>query len=256
MSDTKKKYVPKSGLILATVSAINPTPEEIEQLTGRPPKFTPEYTGVMDDGLHKASFQIWLKDTESGHHHVHRFNVLNGLRVSKADPTNVQWVNNGLSLVWGRGKRDVEEKNGRMFEEFRKRPYRQAFIGEENLCNFLYAWYLQGGWMKDGEGIDLDWEMMFAGDFRDIQALIPKVNAQKNGNTVSALCVIRNEKEAIWKQLAPGWWMGDLLGGNSDKPSVRKWLEDLKGPYGCKDAYVLAPYGKAAPTGATSDLPF
>lgn len=255
---TKREYKPEAGLLKVKVVGINPTTEEIAGFFGKKDmNWKTDYIGKTAEGDRKVNMDIWLQDVETKQYHHLKFIIADKNRVSK-NTGSFQWVNTAGQLVFSA---DVSKQAGTMYEEFIKREYRVAKVGEENLTNFLTAWCLQGKKATDDQEIYPDLNRIFSGDFSELKALVPVIANKQDQGIMVAMATISTASSNgktysnIWKTLAPGWWWEKILVQDKSHYGVKAWLEAIQGPYGPKDKYSLDPLGKEQPTPQPTQTP-
>lgn len=250
----QQEYVKRVGLFEGEVVAINPTAEEfkdklnIELQEGS--KVT-EYLGKNDSGDTKFRIDIWLKDVKNGDQFKVSF-FLEDREKQNKDATKKQYINSIGSCTW------AEDENA-LPEWFKKRDYRVAHVGEEELYNFLRVWFGKLDFVKETSVLELDWKKLMKGNTSELRG---QINGEYCTNVVSLATVVMKEKDGEMKEyqgvynkgFLPSYTLKNFRVVNYSDSSVLSTLrskksKDLKpherfvlsvtGEYGCRDFYIL-----------------
>ena len=250
----QQDFSKKVGLFTAEVIAINPTLEqykdvlEIDLPEGS--KAT-EYLGKNKDDNNYLRVDVWLKEEKNGDKFKVTFFLEDKERVNK-DGSKKQYINNIGGCSW------AEEEN-MLPDWFKKREYRAAHVGEEELYNFLRTWLGQLDYSKEDSALDLDWKKLMKGNTSELKA---QVNGAYCTPVVALATVVMREKEGEMKEyqgvynkaFLPTYALKNFRTVNYSDNSVlsnirSKKSKDLKpherfvlsvtGEYGCKDFYIL-----------------
>jgi hypothetical protein len=125
---TKKSLF--TGLCPMNVIAINPSADEIMEIYGREEVKDPEYSGQTEAGEAKLRLDIYLKNTEN--------NLITKIvfwledRLSISSKGNKQFINSVGMSTWAADQPTQDW--------FTMKPYREGYVGEADLYNFLSAW--------------------------------------------------------------------------------------------------------------------
>lgn len=247
-------FTKKVGLFTGEVIAINPTAEEYKDVLGMDlpdnSKIT-EYLGKNNDGNSYLRVDVWLKEEKNGDKFKVTFFLEDKVRINK-DETKKQYINNIGSCSW------AEEENT-LPDWFKKREYRLAHVGEEELYNFLRTWLGQLDYTKESSVLELDWKKLMKGNVSELKA---QVQGAYCTPIVALATVIMKEKEGEMKEyqgvynkaFLPTYALKHFrltnYSDNSVLSTIRsKKSKDLKaherfvltvtGEYGCKDFYIL-----------------
>ena len=250
VSDFKKSV----GLFEATVVAINPDIEEYKEKLGMELKEDSkavEYLGTSQDGNKTLRVDVWLEDVKNNNKFKATFFLENKEKENK-DKTKKQYINNIGSCSW------ADDANN-LPTWFAARDYRVAFVGEEELYNFMRTWLGELDY-RDAETIlQLDWAKMMKGNVKDLKA---QVNGEWCTNIVALATIKTVQKEDEIKEYQGVFNKGFLpsyslklfrLVNYSDQSVLKnlraKKSKDLKpherfvinvtGEYGCKDFYTF-----------------
>jgi len=244
----------KVGLFEARVIAINPTAEEFKDVLDidlpEDSKVT-EYLGTSRDGNTFLRIDIWLEEAKKKDKFKVTFFLEDKERENK-DGSKKQYINNIGKCAW------ADDPNN-LSEWFAKRDYRVAFVGEEELYEFLRTWLGDLDYTKESTVLQLEWKKLMKGNLKDLKE---QVNGAYCVN-VAALATItvkqkdgeNKEYQSIYnKAFLPAYYLKNFRLINYNDPTVQSALrnkksKDLKpherfvvnvtGEYGCKDYYIL-----------------
>ena len=250
----QKDFAKKVGLFTGEVIAINPTVEqykdvlEIELPEGS--KAT-EYLGVNKDGNNYLRLDVWLKEEKNGDKLKVTFFLEDKERDNK-DGSKTQYIDTIGRCTWATDENQFPDW-------FKKREYRKAHVGEEELYNFLRTWLGQLDYSKEDSALALDWKKLMKGNVSELKS---QVNGAYCTPVVSLATVVMREKEGEMKEyqgvynkaFLPTYTLKNFRVVNYSDASVLSTLrskksKDLKpherfvlsvtGEYGCKDFYIL-----------------
>lgn len=250
----QKDFAKKVGLFTGEVIAINPTVEqykdvlEIELPEGS--KAT-EYLGVNKDGNNYLRVDVWLKEEKNGDKLKVTFFLEDKERDNK-DGSKTQYIDTIGRCTWATDENQFPDW-------FKKREYRKAHVGEEELYNFLRTWLGQLDYSKEDSALALDWKKLMKGNVSELKS---QVNGAYCTPVVSLATVVMREKEGEMKEyqgvynkaFLPTYTLKNFRVVNYSDASVLSTLrskksKDLKpherfvlsvtGEYGCKDFYIL-----------------
>jgi len=248
------EYVKKVGLFEATVVAINPNAEEYKEVLGievKEDSKSVEYLGESQDGNATLRVDVWLEEVKNKDKFKVTFFLENKERENK-DQTKKQYINNVGTCTW------ADDANN-LPEWFSSRDYRVAFMGEEELYNFLRTW-LGGLDYRDAETtLQLEWKKLMKNNLKDLK---DQINGEYCTNVV-ALATVKTvikddetkEYQGVYnKAFLPAYSIKqfrlvDFNNSNTLSTIRSKKSKDLKpyerfvltvtGEYGCKDYYIL-----------------
>lgn len=250
VSDFKKSV----GLFEATVVAINPDIEEYKEKLGMELKEDSkavEYLGTSQDGNKTLRVDVWLEDVKNNNKFKATFFLENKEKENK-DKTKKQYINNIGSCSW------ADDANN-LPTWFAARDYRVAFVGEEELYNFMRTWLGELDYRDAETTLQLDWAKMMKGNVKDLKT---QVNGEWCSNIVALATIKTVQKEdeikeyqgVFNKAFLPSYSLKLFRLVNYSDQSVLKNLrakksKDLKpherfvinvtGEYGCKDFYTF-----------------
>jgi len=243
----------KIGLFEASVVAINPTVEQFKDVLGMELKEDSKATDYLSerDGNTVLRIDFWLNEVKNNEKFKVSFFLENKERENK-DGTKQQYINEVGICSWA----DDEDN---LPEWFSKRAFRQAYVGEEDLYNFLRLWLCELDYRNDSTTLQLDWKKLMKGNVRDLKE---QIGGDYCGNVGAMAIVIVKEKDGETKEyqgiytkaFLPSYALKNFRLVDYSNPEVLKALnnkksKDLKpherfvinvtGEYGCKDIYSL-----------------
>ncbi len=254
-STTESKFNKKVGLFEANVIAINPTNEEYKDVLGielgEDSKAT-NYLGETRDGNTYLRVDVWLQEVKNKENFKVSFFLEDRERENR-DQTKKQYINSVGMTSW------ADDENN-LFDWFKEnREYRVAFIGEEDLYDFLRTWLGQLDYRKAETTLALDWPKLMRGNVKDLKdqvdgewcnsivALATVVTKERDGETV--------EYQGVYnKAFLSGYTMRQFRLVEYTDPKIVNQLKSRKprelrpherfvvkvtGEYGCKDYYIL-----------------
>lgn len=250
LPDFKKKV----GLFEARVLAINPTAEEFKDILNielKEDSKAVEYLSTNDEGKTKLRVDVWLEDVKS----KERFKVsffLEDKQKENRDGTKKQYINAVGVTSW------ADDPNN-LGDWFTARDYRVAFVGEEDLYNFLRTWLGNLDYRDAETTLQIDWKKLMKGNVKDIKEQIGGELATTFVALATIKTVIKDEETKEYqgvynKAFLPAYSLKNfrLINYSDDKvlQALRsKKTRDLKpherfvvnvtGEYGCKEFYTL-----------------
>ena len=254
-TNTEGKFNKKVGLFEANVIAINPTNEEYKDVLGielnEDSKAT-NYLGETRDGNTYLRVDVWMQEVKNKENFKVSFFLEDRERENR-DQTKKQYLNSVGMTSW------ADDENN-LFDWFKEnREYRVAFIGEEDLYDFLRTWLGQLDYRSAETTLTLDWTKLMRGNVKDLRdqvdgewcnsivALATVVTKERDGETV--------EYQGIYnKAFLSGYTMRQFrLVDYTDNKVVNslkqrkprelrpheRFVVKVTGEYGCKDYYQL-----------------
>lgn len=243
----------KVGLFEAKVIAINPTVEQFKDVLGMELKEDSKQTEYLSerDGNTVLRIDFWLEEVKSGDKFKVNFFLEDKERENK-DGTKQQYINEVGACSW------ADDPNN-LPEWFKGRDYRQAYVGEEDLYNFLRLWLCELDYRNDSTTLQIDWKKLMKGNVRDLK---DQIGGEYCGNIGAMAIVVVKEKDGESKEyqgiynkaFLPSYSLKNFRLVDYSNPEVLKQLankksKDLKpherfvvnvtGEYGCKDYYTL-----------------
>jgi hypothetical protein len=242
------------GLFEATVVAINPDAEEYKEVLGMELKEDSkaiQYLGESADGNTTLRVDVWLQEIKNSEKFKVTF-FLEDKEKENKEGTKKQYINSVGACSW------ADDPNN-LPKWFSEREYRIAYLGEEDLYNFVRTWLGNLDYRDAETTLQLEWKKLMKGNVKDLK---DQIDGEWCTNVV-ALATIKTvikedetkEYQGVYnKAFLPAYAIKQfrLLDFSNSKTieSLRtKKSKDLKpherfvinvtGEYGCKDFYIL-----------------
>jgi hypothetical protein len=249
-----QEYAKKVGLFEAEVVAINPTTEEYKEVLGielsENSKVT-EYLGQSRDKNTCLRVDVWLREVKSKEKLKLIF-FLEDKERDNRDGTKKQYINNIGKTAW------ADDPNN-LPAWFTNRDYRVAYVGEEELYEFLRTWLGKLDFMKEDSVLQADWKKLMKGNASELKG---QVNGAYCTNVGALATINMKEKDGENKEFQgvynkaffPGYALKNFrlidYSNVTEQTKLRnKKLRELKphekfvvnvtGEYGCRDFYIL-----------------
>ena len=208
-------YSPKIGFFQAEVIAINPTLEEMNEFMDisnvKEPDYNKPYQDKENNEFDQATVTLYLK-FHDGTIQPKRYSIIKKVRTNK-DGSKVQFINDIGNTTWAVSEEALHDSK---YAWFTKRPYREAYIGEEKLYNFLQKW-LSLDWKDPETQLSIDPEPLFKGKYKELRDLL-KNDEFKEGKVVGYATIKTSIEPAseenpepkpkfyqnIWDEFLPG----------------------------------------------------
>jgi len=248
-------YTKKVGLFEANIVAINPTIEEYNTVLGmelNPDSKVTEYLGTTKDGNAYLRVDVWLQDIKSQDNFKVSFFLEDRERENR-DGTKKQYINSVGMTAWAADENDL-------WDWFTKdRDYRVAYVGEEDLFEFLRTWLGKLDYRNSKTVLELEWKKLMRGNVSDIKN---EIDGEWCNTIVALATVVVKERDGESKEYQGIYNKGFLNGYTmkqfrlvdytdnrtlsslkSRKPRELKpherFVVKVTGEYGCKDYYIL-----------------
>lgn len=245
----------KVGLFEADIVAINPTIEEYSTVLGmdlKPESKATDYLGETRDGNSYLRVDVWLKQVKTENLFKVSFFLEDRERENR-DQTKKQYINSVGMTAWAADENDLWD----WFTE--GRDYRVAYIGEEELYDFMRTWLGQLNYRHATTVLQLDWKKLMRGNIGDLKS---EINGEWCNTVVALATVVVKERDGETKEYQ-GIYNKGFLGGYTMKQfrlvdyTDKRTLDSLRsrkprelkpherfavrvsGEYGCKDYYIL-----------------
>ena len=248
------EFTKKVGLFEAKVVAINPDAEEYKDILGMEVKEDSkavEYLGTSQDGNTTLRVDVWLEEVKNQDKFKVSFFLENKERENK-DQTKKQYINSIGVCSW------ADDANN-LPEWFAKRESRVAFVGEEELYNFLRTWLGNLDYRDAETTLSLEWKKLMKNNLRDLRE---QIDGEWCTNIIALATVKTVEKEGDIKEyqgvynkaFLPAYSIKQfrLVNYNDSKlvstlsqkkpkdlKPVEKFVVNVYGEYGCKDYFTL-----------------
>ena len=253
-STGESNFSKKVGLFEAKVVAINPTIEEFKDKLGielKEDSKAVDYLGMSQDGNKTVRIDVWLEEVKNKDKFKVVFFLENKERENK-DGTKKQYINTVGSCSWA----DDENNLPKWFTD---REVRVAYVGEEDLYNFMRTWLGDLDYRDAETTLQLDWSKLMKGNVKDLR---DQIGGEWCTNIVALATVKTVEKDGELKEyqgvynkaFLPAYTLKqfrliDFSNSNTLKQLREKKSKDLKpherfvlgitGEYGCKEFYTF-----------------
>jgi hypothetical protein len=253
-SSGESTFSKKVGLFEANVIAINPTIEEFKDKLGielKEDSKAADYLGTSQDGNKTLRVDIWLEEVKSKDKFKAVFFLENKERENK-DGTKKQYINSVGSCSWA----DDENNLPKWFTE---RDVRVAYMGEEDLYNFMRTWLGNLDYRDAETTLQLDWSKLMKGNVKDLR---DQINGEWCTSVVALATVKTVEKDGDIKEyqgvynkgFLPAYTLkqfrlvdfssSTILKGLREKKSKdlkphERFVLNITGEYGCKEFYTF-----------------
>jgi hypothetical protein len=248
------EYAKKVGLFEANVIAVNPNAEEYNDILGielKEDSKAIEYLGKSQDGNTTLRVDFWLEEVKNKDKFKVTFFLENKEKENK-DATKKQYINDVGVCSWAADANDLPEW-------FAKRDYRVAFVGEEELYNFMRTWLGNLDYRDASTTLQLDWKSLMKGNAKDIKAQVGGEYSISVLALATIKTVVKNDETKEYqgvynKAFLPAYNLkqfrlidysrADVLSGIRQKKSKdlkphERFVLNVTGEYGCKDFYIL-----------------
>lgn len=250
----EKDFPKKVGLFEARVIAVNPTREEYADILGRQlsdeSKAT-DYLGTSKDGNARLRLDFWLEEVKTQDKFKLTFFIENKEKENK-DGTKKQYINNVGRCTWADSPNNLPAW-------FKERENRVAYVGEEDLYNFLRAWLSNIDYSKKTATLQVEFNKLIKGNVKELKE---QIDGEWVNNIVALATISTQEKEDGVKEfqnvynkafLPPysikAFRLVDYNSASTVSALRQKSPKELKpherfvlnvvGEYGCKDFYTF-----------------
>lgn len=249
-----KEFAKKVGLFEAKVIAVNPTIEEYKDVLGMELKEDSkavEYLGESQDGNKTLRLDFWLEEIKNQEKFKVTFFLENKIRENK-EGTKRQYINAVGTTSW------ADDENN-LLGWFTGRDYRVAFVGEEELYEFMKVWIGNLDYKDKETTLQLDFKKLMNGNVRDLKA---QIDGEWSTNVVAMATIVTRQKDGETKEyqgvynkmFMPSYALKQfrnvdyskspqLVASIAKKKSKdckgihEKFINKLAGEYGCKDFF-------------------
>lgn len=163
----KEFSVLRVGLLEASVICVNPDEEQYKELLGielKEESKATEYLTTNDAGNTVLRLDFWIEDVKTKDRFKIVYFLENKERENK-DETKKQYINSIGNCSWSDDPNNLPDW-------FVAREYRVAFVGEEDLYNFLKSWLSELDY-RDAETVfQLEWKKLMKGNVKEIKEQI------------------------------------------------------------------------------------
>jgi hypothetical protein len=210
-----------------------------------------EYLGTSQDGNITLRVDVWLEEVKNKDKFKVTFFLEDKEKVNK-DGTKKQYINSIGSCSWAADANDLPSW-------FASREYRVAFVGEEDLYNFMRTWLGDLNYAQDTTSLQLEWKKLMKGNVKE---LTDQINGEFSTNVVALATVNVKEKDGEIKEyqtiynkgFLPAYCLKNfrlvdysseavlkMLGSkkNKDLKPYERFALTVMGSYGCRDVFDL-----------------
>lgn len=180
------------GLYESKIVAINPSLEEYKEVLGielKEDSKATEYIGESKEGKTYLRINVWTEDVKTGNKYPIQFYLENKEKENK-DATKKQYINNVGVCSWATSDKMLPEW-------FSERDYRVAYVGEEELYNFLRTWLSSLDYRSAETTLELDWKKLMRGNVKDLK---DQIDGEWANNVVALATVKIQEKDGEMKE--------------------------------------------------------
>ena len=250
----EKEFAKKIGLFEARVIAVNPTTEEYADVLGRQLKEdskATEYLGTSKDGNARLRIDFWLEEVKTREKFKLTFFIENKEKENK-DLTKKQYINNIGRCTWADSPNNLPTW-------FKERENRVAFVGEEDLFNFLRSWLSNINFSSEKSILQLEFNKLIKGNVKELK---DEINGEWATNIVALATVTSKETpdgtkeyQAIYsKAFLPPYSIkafrlidynkADAISALRQKSQKElkpheRFVLNVVGEYGCKDFFTF-----------------
>ena len=242
------------GLFEAKVIAVNPNMEEYKDILGielKEDSKALEYLGKTDEDNIKLRIDIWLEEVKDNEKFKVTF-FLEDKEKENKDGSKYQYINAVGVCSWASDPNDLPDW-------FAKRDYRVAYVGEEDLYNFMRTWLNELDYRDAETVLEMDWKKLMKGNVKDIKSQIDGEWC----STIGALATIKivakdgdtKEYQGVYNKLfLPPYSIKQFrlvdysktetlnklrAKKTRDLKAHEKFAVNVTGEYGCKDYFTL-----------------
>ena len=249
-----KEFAKKIGLFEARVIAVNPTTEEYADVLGRQLKEdskATEYLGTSKDGNARLRLDFWLEEVKTQEKFKLTFFIENKEKENR-DGTKKQYMNNIGRCTWADSPNNLPTW-------FKERENRVAFVGEEDLYNFLRSWLSNIDFSSKKSTLQLEFNKLIKGNVKELK---DEINGEWATNIVALATVTSKETpdgtkeyQAIYsKAFLPPYSIkafrlidynkADAISALRQKSQKElkpheRFVLNVVGEYGCKDFFTF-----------------
>lgn len=247
-------FTKEVGLFEGTVVAVNPTIEQYKEILGKTldeDSKAADYLGEKD-GNTTLRVDFWLEVVkDKGNFKKVSFFLEDKERTNK-DGNKNQYINAVGSCSW------AETEDG-LPDWFVKREFRHAYVGEEELYNFMRTWLCELDYRSPETDLQLNWKNLMKGNVKEIKE---QIGGDWAGNVVALSTIVTKEIDGEMKEFPniynkaflPAYSLKQFrlidysneellreLGAKKSKDlkTHEKFVVNVTGEYGCKSFYKL-----------------
>jgi hypothetical protein len=249
-----KEYTKKIGLFEARVIAVNPTREEFADVLDRQlseESKADQYLTTSKDGNARLRIDFWLEEVKNRDKFKVTFFIEDKQRENN-DGTKLQYINDIGRTTWADSPNNLPAW-------FKERESRVAYVGEEDLYNFLRSWLSNIEFSSKKSTLQLEFNKLIKGNVKEIKE---QINGEWAANIVALATVSTQEKADGLKEFQNVYIKAFLppysikafrlvdynkaesvsaLRNKSNKElkAHERFVLNVVGEYGCKDYYTF-----------------
>lgn len=243
----------KIGLFEGEVIAINPTFSEYKDVLGielQEDSKAVEYLGERD-GNTTLRIDVWLQDVKNENTKLKTSFFLEDKERENKEGTKNQYINNVGICSWS------DDPNNLASWFTKDREVRVAYLGEEELYNFLRIWLGKLDYRHAETTLEVEWKKLMKGNVKDLK---DQINGEWCTTVGVMATVIVKEKDGESKEyqgiynkaFLPNYslkqfrvidYSNDIVLENLSKKELKtmkpheKFVINVISEYGCKDIY-------------------
>jgi hypothetical protein len=250
----EKEFAKKIGLFEAKVIAVNPTAEEYADVLGRQLKEdskATEYLGTSQAGNARLRIDFWLEEVKNKEKFKLTFFIENKEKENK-DGTKKQYINNVGRCTWADSPNNLPTW-------FKERENRVAFVGEEDLYNFLRSWLSNIDFSSKKSTLQLEFNKLIKGNVKELKE---QIVGEWSANIVALATISSKETpdgvkeyQGVYNKAflpaysikafrlldynAAGTVSGLRQKSSKDLKPHERFVLNVVGEYGCKDFFTF-----------------
>ena len=210
-----------------------------------------EYLGTSKDGNKTLRLDFWLEEVNNKDKFKVTFFLENKEKENK-DQTKKQYINNIGTCSW------ADDPNN-LPDWFKGRDYRVAYVGEEEVYNFMRTWLGNIDFKSKEAVLELEWTKLMKGNVKDLKNQINNEWCTNIGALATVKVVEKEdgpkEYQGVYnKAFVPAYSLkqfklvdygsSNILSGLRAKKSKdlkphERFALNVVGDYGCKDFFIL-----------------
>jgi len=252
--NTGDSFSKSVGLYEGKIVSINPSIEEYKEVLGielKEDSKATEYIGESKEGNTYLRINVWTEDVKTGNKYPIQFYLENKEKENK-DATKKQYINNVGVCSWAESPKNLPEW-------FSERDYRVAYVGEEELYNFMRTWLSSLDYRSAETTLELDWKKLMRGNVKDLK---DQIDGEWANNIVAPATIKIQEKDGEMKEYQSVWnkaflspyslkqfrlvdYNNPMVLENLKRKKPKemkaheKFVVQITSEYGCKDVFYL-----------------
>lgn len=237
-----KEYNKYVGVAEFQVVGFNLSKEQIQKQFGYEPKNEMNYKGKSATGHDTVNITVFLKEKTTGEAARVTYFLENKPRV--AQDGKPQYINNKAMSSYV-----IDGPDPKKYDWFIKNEYRQAFVGEAELVNFIKNWLSNFDWFNDPDvTLDLNYTKEFLqGNVKVLNELAQKYNKQTIGYLNGIRSYDGKEYQDVYNRAClPGYSVKkiqDIPRGLTQTQidalpyGIRQFISQVEGQYGYQNYF-------------------